>query len=51
MLAVVHRDLSVLFLLLVLLVAGIGVYFLWRREFVGAVVAVGVAVVLAVFLL
>lgn len=46
-----EADLGLLFLLLVLICAAIGVYFLFIQNYVGAVVAVLVAVVLAVFLL
>lgn len=44
-------DVGLLFVLLVLACAAVAVYFLLKREFVGAVVAAFVAVVLAVFLL
>lgn len=46
-----EADIGLLFLLLVLICAGIGVYFVFVQNYVGAVVAVFIAIVLAVFLL
>jgi hypothetical protein len=52
-LAATHSGsgLWILFLLLVLCAAGASLYFLFHREYIGAIVAAVIAVLLAVFLL
>jgi hypothetical protein len=46
-----HGDVSLLFLLLVLVCAAVGVYFVAVRNYIGAGVAVFIAILIAIFLL
>ena len=48
MIGYIHHaaDLSVLFVVIAILVALVGLYFLWIREFVGAAVAVLIAILI-----
>jgi hypothetical protein len=46
-----EADLGLLFLLLVIVIVAIAVYFLWVQNYIGAVFAVFIAILVAIFLL
>lgn len=48
MIGYIHHgaDLSVLFVVIAILVALVGLYFLWVREFIGAIVAIVIAILI-----